>query len=145
MRDAQRRIFKPINETVEFDGKKLYQRDISFISIDLATKLTYRDCRREGNLFVREFPSPRTICRRVHSLPLDREDVGTKADLIQADSTKAHRNGRENDVNVVIGIGENNKKMLLACRVNRKWEEMRGEVKGKVDDPYLTADGERAY
>jgi len=38
---SQGRIFKPINELIELDGKKLYQRDISFIGIDLATKLTY--------------------------------------------------------------------------------------------------------
>jgi hypothetical protein len=111
VKDAQGKVFKPINEIVELDGKKLYQRDISFISIDLATKLTYRDCRREGNLFLRDFPSPRTVCRRTHdSLPLDREDVRTKANVIQADGTKAHGNGRENDVNVVIGIGENTKR-----------------------------------
>jgi len=69
--------------------------------------------------------------------------VGTKADLIQADGTKAHGLGRDNDVNVVIGIGENNDKKLLACRVNVKWEEMRSEIEDKVNNPYLIADGER--
>ena len=104
---------------------------------------TYRDCKKEANLFVKEFPSPRTICRRIHSLPLDEEEVRSKADLIQADGTKAHGLGRDNDVNVVIGIGENNDKKLLACRVNVKWEEMRSEIEDKVNNPYLIADGER--
>jgi hypothetical protein len=33
--------------------------------------------------------------------------------------------------------------MLLACRVNRKWEEIKEEVEEKIDNPYLIADGER--
>jgi hypothetical protein len=52
----ERRVFKPIYELIEFDGKKQYQKDISFIGIDLAAKLTYRDCKKEASLFVKELP-----------------------------------------------------------------------------------------
>ncbi len=33
--------FKPVEDRIEFDGKKVYQEDIFVISAELATKMTY--------------------------------------------------------------------------------------------------------
>ena len=32
----------------------------------------------------------------------------------------------------------------LTCRVNKEWKDMKQDIDKKVDDPYLTADGEKA-
>ena len=61
--------------------------------IDMSTKLTYRDCRKEAELFVPDVPSPRTICRRVQEIPVEKENE-EKADLIMADGTKWVRKKR---------------------------------------------------
>jgi len=37
----EEKIFLPVEDRVEFDGKKVYQEDISMISAELATRLTY--------------------------------------------------------------------------------------------------------
>lgn len=44
----------------------------------------------------------------------------------------------------IINLDENNNKKLLACRVNREWEEITKEIEDMVDNPYLVGDGERA-
>ncbi|MCD6455497.1 MAG: hypothetical protein J7K81_01725 [Methanophagales archaeon] len=44
----------PLEDRIEFDGKKVYQEDISVISAELATKLTYRDAVKEGKQFIKE-------------------------------------------------------------------------------------------
>jgi len=45
-------IFLPLEDRIEFDGKKVYQEDISVISAELAIKLTYRDAVKEGKQFI---------------------------------------------------------------------------------------------
>jgi len=52
----EEKIFLPVEDKVEFDGKKVYQEDISMISAELATKLTYRDAVKEGKQFIKDFP-----------------------------------------------------------------------------------------
>ncbi|RJS84655.1 hypothetical protein CW713_02305 [Methanophagales archaeon] len=47
----------PLEDRIELDGKKVYQEDISVISAELATKLTYRDAVKEGKQFIKDFPS----------------------------------------------------------------------------------------
>ena len=61
----EEKIFLPVEDRVEFDGKKVYQEDISMISAGLATRLTYRDAVKEGKQFIKDFPSACTINRRV--------------------------------------------------------------------------------
>jgi len=90
------KIRKPLKERVDFNGKKRYQKDISWACIDMSTKLTYRDCRKEAELFVPDVPSPRTICRRVQEIPIEKENE-EKADLIMADGTKAHGLGKKRE------------------------------------------------
>jgi len=63
--EGETMIFLPVEDLIEFDGKKIYQEDISVISAELATKLTYRDAVKEGRQFIKDFPSACTINRRV--------------------------------------------------------------------------------
>ena len=146
MKDEKGRVFKPIYELVEFDGKKQYQKDISFIGIDLAAKLTYRDCKKEAELFVKELPSPRTICRRVHeALPLleGEEKENQEHKLLYADGTKVHGIGKDNELRVAFAL-EEGKKKLLCCRVNRSWEEIQEQITGELADDFTPiADGEK--
>jgi hypothetical protein len=136
------KIRAPIAERIDFNGKKRYQKDISWACIDLSTKLTYRDCRREAELFVPDVPSPRTICRRVQEISIEKENE-EKADLIMADGTKAHGLGKKREVRVVIGLKDGEKR-LLSCRVDKPWDEIADEIAGDIaEETYLTGDAER--
>jgi len=56
--------FRPVENFIQFDGKKRYQEDISLKTADLATALSYRDAASAGDGF-EKMPSPDTIQRRV--------------------------------------------------------------------------------
>jgi len=43
--------FRPVEELIQFDGKKCYQEDISLKTADLATTLSYRDAASAGDGF----------------------------------------------------------------------------------------------
>jgi hypothetical protein len=136
----------PSTELLEFDGKKQYQKDISFIGIDLAAKLTYRDCKKEAELFVKELPSPRTICRRVHEvLPLleGEEKESHEYGLLYTDGTKAHGIGKDKEVRVALAL-EEGRKNLLCCRVDKSWGEIQEQIAGELADDFtLVADGDK--
>ena len=125
------KIFLPVGDRVEFDGKKVYQEDISMISAELATKLTYRDAMKEGKQFIKDFPSACTINRRVIEYgekikTLNGDGItGASVEVVFADGTKTHsqEKGRsKNGVNVVLGVSDG-KKVLLDARVNKHWKE----------------------
>lgn len=59
------RTFKPVEEIIEFNGKKVYQEDILMKGVELATKMTYRDASKEGKLFIKEFLSASTLNAQV--------------------------------------------------------------------------------
>jgi hypothetical protein len=59
------KTYKPIYDIVDFEGKRVYQEDISMISVELATKMTYRDAMKEGKFIIKDFPSPCTVNQRV--------------------------------------------------------------------------------
>ena len=54
-------FFKPVETRIAMGGKKIYKADISMISAELATKMTYRDAVKEGKQFLKDFPSACTI------------------------------------------------------------------------------------
>ncbi len=64
-RKKEKNIFRPIEDQIEFNGKKKYQEDISMISAELAAKMTYRDTTNEAKLFLNDFPCPSTVNRCV--------------------------------------------------------------------------------
>ena len=125
------KIFLPVEDRVEFDGKKVYQEDISMISAELATRLTYRDAVKEGKQFIKDFPSACTINRRVIEYgekikTFNRDEItDASVEVAFADGTKTHSQEKgksKNRVNVVLGVN-NGKKVLLDARVNKPWEE----------------------
>jgi len=125
------KIFLPVGDRVEFDGKKVYQEDISMISAELATKLTYRDAMKEGKQFIKDFPSACTINRRVIEYgekikTLNGDGItGASVEVVFADGTKTHSQEKgksKNGVNVVLGVSDG-KKVLLDARVNKHWKE----------------------
>jgi len=125
------RIFVPVEECIEFDGKRIYQEDISMISAELATKMTYRDAVKEGKQFVPAVPSACTINRRVidygERIKVFNGEKITAAsvDVALADGTKTHSQERgisKNEVNVVLGM-KDGKTVLLDARVNKPWSD----------------------
>ncbi len=56
--------FRPVENLIEFDGKKHYQEDISTNAVDLATTLSFRDAASAVDGF-EQTSSPDTIQRRV--------------------------------------------------------------------------------
>ncbi len=147
------KTFRPIEYVVEFDGRKVYQEDISMISAELATKMSYRDAATEGGLFT-IMPSPSTINRRViqygeEALTYNHQeihDAGIKT--VFPDGTKCHSQEKEtkNDINVSLGLDEEGNKVLLDARVNRPW----GDTAKVLDDAdaldekaVITGDGDR--
>lgn len=126
------KTFKPIYDIVDFEGKKVYQEDISMISVELATKMTYRDTVKEGKFITKDFPSPCTVNQRVieygekiQELNADKiENAGIETAF--SDGTKTHSQEKgldKNEVNVVLGM-INDKKVILGAKVNESWNEM---------------------
>lgn len=123
--------FKPIEDTVSFDGKKKYQEDISMIGVELSTKMTYRDAQKGGKLFIDEFPSPGTLNARVIDYG-DKINDYTKDDITDAnidiafsDGTKTHtqeNDMKKNDVHVVLGV-KDGRKIMMDITVNKSWNE----------------------
>jgi hypothetical protein len=125
------RTFKPIEEIVEFHGKKVYQEDITMIGVELATKMTYRDTVKEGKLFLNEFPSASTLNMRVIEYgekisELHQEEIkNADIEIAFADGTKTHTQEKgksKNEINVVLG-NKNGNKVLMDVKVNRSWED----------------------
>lgn len=146
--------FKPIEDAVSFDGKKKYQEDISMIGVELATKMTYRDTQKEGELFINGFPSAGTLNARVIDYG-DKINDYTKDDLTDAnidvafsDGTKTHTQEsdvKKNDVHVVLGM-KDCCKVLMGVTVNKPWNECAQNLDDKhalSKDAVIVSDAER--
>jgi len=147
------RIFKPVEDVIGFDGQKVYQEDISMISAELATKMSYRDAATEGELFTK-MPSPSTINRRViqcgkKAREYNHQDIrGAGIKTVFPDGTKCHSQEKEtkNEINVSLGLDEDGNKVLLDAGVNRSWEDtarVLDEANALDEEAVITADGER--
>jgi hypothetical protein len=125
---AKNKTFRPVEDVIGFDGRKVYQEDISMVSAELAAKMTYRDAAAEGKLFTL-MPSPSTINRRVISYgemiqELNGEEIrGARVKTVFPDATKCHSQEEKpkNMVNVTLGLDEKGDKVLLDARVNKPW------------------------
>lgn len=134
---AASKILKPIYEVVDFAGKKVYQEDISMISVELATKMTYRDTVKEGKFITKDFPSPCTVNMRVIEYGEKIQEMNTEKiknagiETAFADGTKTHSQEKEldkNEINVVLGI-KDGKKIILGAKVNESWKDTGTEIK----------------
>ena len=148
------KTFKPINSVVDFEGKRIYQEDISMIAVELATKMTYRDTVKEGRFITQDFPSPYTVNLRVieygekiQELNTEKiENAGIKTAF--SDGTKTHSQEKgldKNEINVVLGM-KNDKKVILGAKVNDPWNGMAKELRdAKVvtDETVFCGDAEK--
>ena len=148
------KTFKPINNVVDLDGKKIYQEDISMIAVELATKITYRDIVKEGKFITKDFPSPCTVNARVieygekiQELNTEKiENAGIKTAF--SDGTKTHSQEKgldKNEINVVLGM-KNDMKVILGAKVNDPWNDMAKELrvaKAVTDETVFCGDAEK--
>src|SRR3990170_3697500 len=134
------KTYKPLYDIVDFEGKKVSQEDISMISVELATKMTYRDTVKEGKFITKDFPSPCTVNNRVIEYGGKIQEMNTEkienADIKTAfsDGTKTHSQEKgldKNEINVVLGM-KNDKKVILGAKVNDPWNDMEKEMKNAM-------------
>jgi hypothetical protein len=128
---TKNKTFRPVEDVIGFDGKKVYQEDISMVSAELATKMTYRDAAKEGGLFTL-MPSPSTINRRVIHYGKEIQEIngeeihGARIKTVFPDATKCHSQENDkpkNEINITLGLDEKGDKVLLDARVNKPWED----------------------
>jgi hypothetical protein len=148
------KIYKPIYDIVDFEGKKVYQEDISMISVELATKMTYRDTVKEGKFITKDFPSPCTVNQRVieygekiQELNANKiENAGIETAFSDGTKTHSQEKGLEkNELNVVLGM-KNGKKVILEAKANESWNKMAKEMrsaKAVTDETVFCGDAEK--
>lgn len=131
------KTFKPINNVVDFEGKRIYQEDISMIAVELATKMTYRDTVKEGKFITKDFPSPYTVNQRVVEYGEKIQELNTEKientgiETAFSDGTKTHSQEKgleKNEINVILGM-KNGKKVILGAKANESWNEMAKEMR----------------
>lgn len=152
---TKNKTFRPIEDVIEFDGRKVYQEDISMVSAELATKMTYRDAVTEGELFMADMPSPSTINRRVIQYgskiqEFNGQDVnGVRVKTAFMDGTKSHSQEKDkpkNEINISLGLNDKDEKILLDVKVNKLWEDTAKYLEGLNaldENAVLVGDGDR--
>jgi hypothetical protein len=144
---------KPIYDIVDFEGKKVYQEDISMIAVELATKMTYRDTVKEGKFITKDFPSPCTVNQRVIEYGEKIQELNTNKienagiQTAFSDGTKTHSQEKgleKNEINVVLGV-KNGKKVILEAKANESWNKMAKELRSAkvvTDETVFCGDAE---
>lgn len=152
---AEESYFRPIEDTIQFNGQKRYQQCISTKAATLATKNSYRDATIVGNEFV-EAPSASTINRRVHQLGTQlrerlaeaTEDENVKT--VIPDGTQVHSQEADafHAVNLTVsrdGVGDSFETTLLDVNANQPWEETATALEDRnaiAESTAVVSDGE---
>ena len=148
------KIFKPIYDILDFEGKRIYQEDISMIAVELATKMTYRDTVKEGKFITQDFPSPCTVNQRVIEYGEKIQEFNTEKienagiETAFSDGTKTHSQEKgleKNEINVILGM-KNGRKVILGAKANEPWNEMaKGmrSAKAVTDETVFCGDAEK--
>ena len=146
--------FRPVENVIEFDGKKHYQQDISAQAVDLATKLSYRDAASAGDGFEKT-PSPDTIRRRVKTYGeklsefVSNRISDTEADTVIPDGTKCHSQDddrAQHEVQLTLAEDGEQSRSVLDVSVNAGWDRIAdslGEKDAVTDDAAVVSDGEQ--
>lgn len=154
---AEESYFRPIEDTIQFNGQKRYQQCISTKAATLATKNSYRDATIVGNEFV-ETPSPSTINRRVHQLGSQVQErladatEDEKFETVIPDGTTVHSQEADafHAVNLTVsrdGVGEDFETTLLDVNANRPWQETATALEHRnalAESAAVVSDGEDA-
>jgi hypothetical protein len=146
--------FRPIEDLIDFDGKKRYQQDISAQSVDLATTLSYRDAASHGDGIFSK-PSPDTIQRRVEEYGSKLTEYvatrlsGTEADTVVPDGTKCYSQDDDRDYHdVQITLAEDtdeDSRSVLDVSINADWTEIASSLEmmdAITDDARVVSDAE---
>lgn len=149
---AEESYFRPVEDAIGFDGKNHYQEDVSMDSVELATKMSYRDAATEGELFT-PMPSPSTINRRVIEYGEELQQFNREysedrqAACPQADGTKSHSQEDGQAYNSVkVAIANDGDGELLDVRVDDSWSETAEDleaVEAVADDATIVSDAEQ--
>ena len=146
--------FRPVENVIEFDGKKHYQQDISAQAVDLATKLSYRDAASAGDGFEKT-PSPDTIRRRVKTYGKKLSEFvsdrisDTQADTVIPDGTKCHSQDddrAQHEVQLTLAEDGEESRSVLDVSVNAGWDRIADSLDEKdavTDDAAVVSDGEQ--
>lgn len=148
--------FRPIEEKLEFNGQKRYQRCICFEAATIATKNSYRDAATIGHRLVPPI-SPATINRRVMEYgpqlreKLQEQTEGSSVETVIPDGTKVHSQADGDafhDVNITLsrdGVGEAFQTTLLDVNVNDSWARTATTLDERsviAPDAAIVSDGE---
>jgi len=146
--------FRPVENLIQFDGKKRYQEDISVKAVDLATTLSYRDAASAGDGF-EKMPSPDTIQRRVKdygqklSSFVSDHIPGTEADTVIPDGTKCHSQDddrSQHEVQITLAEDDDGKtRSVLDVSVNADWTNIASDLDEQnaiTDDAAVVSDSE---
>ena len=154
-RDDECEHFRPIEQLVDFDGKKRYQQDIAARTVDLATDLSYRDAVAHSQ-DLEKTPSKDTIRARVTEygrklteFVSSRIDC-TEADTVVPDGTNCYSQDdhREyHDVRITLAEDtETASRSLLDLSVNTSWDEIAQSLdtaEAITDDAKVVSDSEK--
>lgn len=155
--DDEQTYFRPIMETLIFNGQKRYQQCISVEAATVATKTTYRETEAIGDRFT-SMPSPATINRRVCEYGPTFQQHQTEATEHRAvqtvipDGTKVHSQEEDAFQNISVtvsrpGVGDSHETTLLDVGVNTSWEKIATTLSDRhaiADDAAVVSDGEEA-
>jgi galactose-1-phosphate uridylyltransferase len=114
------RTFCPLYSIVEFDERRIYQRDVAAMAVDFALSMSYRDSRQRLER-ITESPSHSTIWR-MQELGMEAESFEFGYDsFVSADGTKLHaQRSRKLEVRVIAGES-------VAVGINESYEKMKEE------------------
>lgn len=112
------RTFCPLYSFIEFDERRIYQRDVAAMAIDYALSMSYRDSKQRLERTT-ESPSHSTIWRRMQELGM-LESEFEYDDFVSADGTKLHASKGKLEVKVIDGES-------VIDGVNESYEKMKEE------------------
>lgn len=154
--DDETAHFRPIEQFVDFNGKKRYQEDIAARTVDLATTLSYRDAASYAEDLERT-PSKDTIrdrvteCGRKLTEFVSSRIAGSEAETVIPDGTNCYSQDEDREYhNVRVTLAEDTEtasRSLLDVSVNTPWNEIADSLdtaEAITDDAKVVSDSENS-
>jgi len=154
--DEEKSHFRPIDQVIDFNGKKRYQQDIAARAVDLATTLSYRDAVSHFEDLERT-PSKDTIrdrvidCGRKLTEFVSSRVAGAEAETVIPDGTNCYSQDEDREYHDVrVTLAEDTdaaSRSLLDVSVNTPWSEIAdslGTAEVISDDAKVVSDSENS-
>jgi hypothetical protein len=154
--DNKNTYFRPIEQIVDFDGKKRYQQDIAARTVDLATTLSYRDAASHVE-DLEKTPSKDTIRDRATEYGrkltgfVSSRIGGTEAGTVIPDGTNCYSQDDNREYhNVRVTLAEDTEtasRSVLDVSVNTPWNEIADSLETAeaiTDDAKVVSDSENS-